>query len=366
MNLISSLLIAGTLLAGKPSPTPPPRAGVVIASWNIEGFDAPGPEDLTFPTRGLRHLAGMAEIIRETGADVIGLEEVTGTRSLGDLVSALNQGGWGNWTGAAGRTSPRQSHVALLWRTDTLEIIGEVAELSDLPYGYRAGQSVTSPDQRLFPRIPLAARFRARAAPGSDFTVVALHLKAGKTGIFGGLDSEDRRRRGEWETLIRRWVDRPEAQGALRSDRLVILGDMNEAAPVIVQLLDQHGTTEEVKGRLILDPSDFSDPRASLLFASAAREFPRDFTFQGNTEKGENGAAADSLWDYKNFIDHILISRSLLDAWDGEFAIEYFELDHPLSDHVHFSDHRPVGIRLRFPAEANGESPGLSPVSCPR
>ncbi|MCX6350077.1 MAG: hypothetical protein NTV79_11375, partial [Candidatus Aureabacteria bacterium] len=322
-----------------------------IASWNIEDFDAIGPEDLTVPTRSHHHLSEIAETIRETGADLIGLEEVIGSRSLDQVVSELNRAEFGTWTGAAGKTAPGNMHVALLWKTESLELIGEVTELSDLPYGYQDGQFVTSSEQRLFPRIPLAARFRVRAAASHDFSVIALHLKAGKTGISSGLDADDKRRRGEWEALLRKWVLKPEAQGKLRDENLIVLGDMNEAAPVIMQLLDRYGTTSEVRGRLILDPSDFSDPRAVLLFTSAAKEFPRDFTYQGTTEKGEKGAAEDSLWWYKNFIDHILISRALLDCWDGKFEIEYFELRYPLSDHVHLSDHRPVSIRLSFQNE---------------
>jgi hypothetical protein len=46
-----------------------------------------------------------------------------------------------------------------------------------------------------------------------------------------------------------------------------------------------------------------------------------------------------------------LISRSLVDNWDEDFRIDYFEKRYPLKDHIHLSDHRPVSISLRFPTK---------------
>jgi len=196
-----------------------------------------------------------------------------------------------------------------------------------------------------------------RKAPANDFTVIVLHLKARSTGISGGLDGNDRRRRGELEALLRQWLLKPESQGDLRDRDIIVLGDLNERSDVLVELLNTHGTGDDVCGRLILDPSDFSDSGAYLLFTSAALSFPRHFTFEANAEKGQRrrggrSSENDYLSGYRNFIDHILISRSLLPAWNGEYDIEYFELRYPLSDHVRISDHRPVSIRLRFPASA--------------
>ncbi len=351
-NLIPIVSACFLLGAGTPTEPKSPPVEIGVASWNIEVFDGTGPTDRTFPTRTDRHLEMIAETILETGADVIGLQEIKGRRSLVQLADAINRlerqkktGGF--WMAGSARTRVDHIHLAFLWNSSTLELLGEVTELKELSCGYD-GERVSSKEELRFHRVPLAARFRVKAAPENDFTVIVLHLKASKTGIFGGLDVNDIRRRGEWETLLRKWLLKPTAQGNLKDEDIVVLGDMNEAASNLAQLLDRHATGEDTRGRLILDPSDFSDEEAFLLFTSGDKEFPRDFTYQGNSEAGQGSSGEDKLYWSKNFIDHILITRSLLDNWDGEFDIEYFELTHDLKDHVHFSDHRPVSIKLNF------------------
>jgi hypothetical protein len=360
------LAIAGgcvsTLTAVKA--TPPP-VEIAVASWNIEQFDAAGPDDKTFPTRSTRHIEMIAETILRTGADVIGLQEIMGPEREGDpyalvqLVAEMNRldaarGRPASWKGWPTKPPRHFSHIAIAWNDRALELLGRVTLLWPLHSGYEKKGGASSKEKLRFPRIPLAARFRVRAAPENSFTMVVLHLKAGTTGLRGGLDTNDVRRRGEWEDLLRKWALDPGAQGELRDGNLVIAGDMNEKASVIVSLMDEFGTGDDVKGRLVLDPSDFSDPAATLLFTSGGLKAPRDYTFQGNSEKGEEDGEgkrpADELWDRKKFMDQILISRGLADAWDGEYRIEYFEKAYPLSDQIRLSDHRPVCIKLHFPA----------------
>ena len=338
---------------------------VGVASWNIELFDEAGPGDTSFPTRSRRHLEMIAETIRRTGADVIGLQEVIGERPLDQLLAALNrpekktggdEGLTAVWRGAAGTTRPDEIHCALVWNEASLELIGGVTELEDLSWGHREGEKVASKDLLRFHRIPLAARFRVSASPSHDFTVIVIHLKSMDQGIDGYLDSNDRRRRGELEDFIRLWLLKPQAQEGLKDEDVIVLGDLNERAHFLLQLLDEYGTAPDMRGRFILDPSGFSDPRALLLFADGLLEFPENYTYRGSIEKGqgwgEYSAEEDALTDYTNFLDHILISRSIAGNWDGEYTIDYFERRYPLEEHIHLSDHRPVSIRLRFPSGA--------------
>ena len=327
-----------------------------LASWNIERFDAAGPGDRTFPCRTKRHLGMMADILLGTGADVVGLEEMvprrlaTAPSSLDQIVAEMNRrSGARTWKGTGESAHGGPIYTAILWNTARVDLVGKVTELTRLKRGYGFGAPIRSRDELRFARAPLAARFRVKEAPEYDFTVIVLHMKAGSTGLRGGLDENDKRRRGEWEDLLRKWVLKPVAQGDLRDDDLVVMGDMNERAGVIVELLDRYGTAPDVKGRLILDASDFADPAATLLFASASLDSPPDYTFRYNEEKGQNGRDEDYMGSSRNFLDHILISRSLLDRWDGKFKIDYFENRYSLSDCVRFSDHRPVSIRLSFP-----------------
>jgi len=368
---LSALLIAAILtpVSLSSAKAPSPQNGEIgVGAWNIELFDAAGPDDVTPPTRSLRHLRMLAEVVLETKVDLMGIEEVRGPRtrggpySLEQLVNEINavererrRGGGGApvWKGASAKPADGGIHVALIWNTATLEPVGSVTSLSSLGRSFGEGDAASSAAELRFPRLPISARFRVRAAPENEFTVIVLHLKAKSTGIDGGLDTNDLRRRGELEDLLRKYVLDPAKRETARN--LIIAGDLNEEAPVLVRLLDAHGTGDDVRERLILDHSDFSNPNAMLLFTSAVLSPRSDFTYQGNAEKGQlNGSSVrgdDYLSPHRKFIDHILISRGLFPRWDGEYQIEYFETYYPLEDHVHLSDHRPVSIRLRFPVE---------------
>ncbi|MDP8247519.1 MAG: hypothetical protein P9M00_05230 [Candidatus Tritonobacter lacicola] len=370
------LFVAPIVLIAKDSTSPalsPVYIG--ITSWNIEIFDAVGPDDHTFPKRDHRHLEMIAQTILGAGTDVIGIQEMIPPRSasapssMDQLLSELNR--LENkrneikdppeiWKGKAGKSSIMGKstiggiHTALIWNTKTLELLGKVTELTQLKRGYGFGKPTSSKEELRFPRTPLAARFRVRSAPANDFVVIVLHLKAQTSGIDGGLDSNDIRRRGEWEDLLRNWIMKPEVQGSLKDSDIIVMGDINESSSVIIELLDKHSIDDDVRNRLIRNAADFSDPRALLLFASGTKEFPY-FTYQWNAEKGEPKYYAKLKsnflnWDTK-FLDHILISRSLIDNWDEKFRIDYFEKRYPLEDHIRLSDHRPVSIRLRFPAK---------------
>jgi endonuclease/exonuclease/phosphatase family metal-dependent hydrolase len=360
---------AATVCPDGRSPAAAPRdVEIGVGAWNIELFDAAGPGDTTAPTRSMRHLRMIAEVILETKADLMGLEEVRGPRrkegpyALEQLVNELNalererwkgSGAAPVWRGASARPPSGEIHVALIWNTSTLEQIGRAVTLTSLSRSFGNGDEVSSKADVRFPRTPLSARFRIRAAPDNEFTVIVLHLKAKSTGIDKGLDSNDIRRRGELEDLLRKWLLDPGKREAAKN--LIILGDMNEESSVLVRLLDEYGTGDDVRGRLVLDPADFSNPKALMLFTSTALTFPKDFTYQGNAEKGQRSGSSvrsdDYLSPHRKFIDHILISRALFDRWDGEYHIEYFETAYPLEDHIHLSDHRPVSIRLRFSAK---------------
>lgn len=351
-----------------------------VASWNIELFDAVGPADHTFPKRDHRHLEMIAQTILETGADVIGLQEMISSKSssapspLDQLLSELNKQESklkGDkdlpeiWKGKAGKPTIGGMHMALIWNTKTLKLSGKVTELNRLKRGYGFGEPTGSKEELRFPRTPLAARFSVRSAPENDFTIIVLHLKARTDGLRGGLDTNDIRRRGEWEDLLRNWLMKPQIQETLKDPDIVVIGDMNENHSTIIELLDKYGTNDDVHNRLIKNAAEFSDPRALLLFTSGTKEFPY-FTFKWNGEKGEIGKYGElrkdmSHWDTK-FLDHILISRSLIDNWDNKFEIGYFEKRYPFKDHIRLSDHRPVSIRLSFPTK-NGVSdrPHLSP-----
>ena len=354
-------------LTPRPGPTPA-YIELGLATWNIENFDGAGPEDNTVPTRSERNLRQIASILLQTRADIIGLEEIyrkspfqdtAPPRLIVDAMNKLEEEKSGMklsfpvWKWVMGETEGKPNNDAFLWNDSKVELLG-FRELADLRVGYT---KVRIPAEELrFPRIPLAARFRLREAPGFDLQVIVLHLKASGSGFGPKLDRNDKRRRGELESLYFDWIAQTEAQGELRDEDMVILGDLNETNRNLVDLLDEFGTRPESKGILTLSPDRLPSDRPGFLFADAVLFDHWDYSFMGNAQRGEvsryngNIYAGDTVSeDWAKLIDHILISPSLVKKWDGQCYIEYFERDYPVHDHVHFSDHRPVTIFLRIP-----------------
>ncbi|MCX6349302.1 MAG: hypothetical protein NTV79_07375 [Candidatus Aureabacteria bacterium] len=347
-----------------PLPTVPGTLSLGITAWNIEGFDGAGDEDTTFPTRSDEDLKAMAKILLDTRPAVIGLEEInsfseyTETPPFSRILAALNQaqqerGGGGTWKGFVGQIGGSEPRVALAWDEAIVEPIA-VRELSDLRVGYTSREEFPITQLR-FPRIPLAGRFRLKKVPAFDFTAIVLHLKAFGAGMEEGLDENDIRRRGELEDLLFKWALKPSVQGDLRDSEIVIMGDLNDSSENLVLLLDEHGSSLESRGLLVLNPKELENPRAAFFFADGGLQVPAYYTYMGNAEKGEKSYSGilnrrDMVWpDRKNFIDHILLSRDLAGRFRGEVGPVYFDRWYPVSEHIHFSDHRPLAARISIP-----------------
>ena len=357
-----------------PAPTPPlvpGRVSLGLTTWNLERFDGAGKGDETFPTRTSEQLSWMARILLDTHPDIIALQEISprspfsSRTPLEQLVAEMNAQAspgdeWKGWGSADPGAERLGGTVCLLWNSRTVERVA-FAELTGLRVGYREGVRVPLEDLR-FPRIPPAARFRSRRARDFDLTVIGVHLKASGGGFEDSLDANDIRRRGELEDLLGEWVLRPDRQGKLGDKDVVILGDFNERAVYLVRLLDQFGTRDDTRERLVRYPDALDPDRQSFLFAGDLTRSRKDYTWRGNAEagqekgwKGKEGIfEEDVTWArYTNVIDHVLISGSLVPLWDGEAPITYFEESFPLSEHVHFSDHRPVSVRFLLEAAAD-------------
>ena len=358
-------------LSLRPVPTPA-YVELGLATWNIENFDGAGEGDTTIPTRSEQNLQQIASILLKTRAAIIGLEEIyqkspftdiPPTQRIVDALNKLEEERSGKkltrpvWKWVMGETEGIPNNDAFLWNNEKVELL-EYRELKELRVGYT---KVRIPAEELrFPRIPLAARFRLRKVPDFDLLVIVLHLKARGSGFGPKLDTNDKRRRGEMENLYFKWIVKPELQGNLKDEDMVILGDLNETNRNLVDLLNEFGTRPESKGILTLSPDKLPTGRPGFLFTDADLSDHWDYSFMGNAQRGEvsryngninNGDKVSEDW--AKLIDHILISPSLVDNWDGECYIDYFERDYCIHDHVHFSDHRPMTIYLRVPWKEN-------------
>lgn len=350
-----------------PGPTPA-YVELGLATWNIENFDGAGEEDTTIPTRSERNLRQIAAILLKTRAAIIGLEEIyqksafqdtPPVQRIADAMNKLEEERAGKrltregWKYVMGETEGIPNNDAFLWNDEKVELLS-FRELKELRVGYTKIR-IPAEDLR-FPRIPLAARFRLREVPDFDLTVVVLHLKARGSGFGPKLDQNDIRRRGELENLYFNWIAQTDLPEKLKDSDMVIMGDLNETNRNLVDLLNEFGTREESKGILTLSPEKLPADRPGFLFTDAGLSDHWEYSFMGNAQRGQvshyngNIYSGDTISeDWAKLIDHILISSSLVEKWDGECYIDYFERDYCVHDHVHFSDHRPMTIFLRVP-----------------
>ena len=197
-----------------PAPTSRPAVGdtITIASYNVlnlfDPVDDPYTNDQTTAPKPRHELRGVAQVIRELSADVVGLVEVENRGYLQQFVDVY---------------LPDMGYEVVLYEGNDLRGI-DVAVLSRLPVGpVTSYRHVTFPDGEGSPmryqRDLLRVQIEPPGAPAFDVFVVHLKSKGGEEN--GGL----RLRLGE-ARHIRRTADEILAREPDR--RFVILGDFND------------------------------------------------------------------------------------------------------------------------------------------
>mgnify|MGYP001167335302 FL=1 len=180
-------------------PKAPEGDVAAVGTFNIEWFSLGGKN-----ARSESDLRNIADVIRQTGCVVLGVEEVQDEAALAALVRHLP--GWKFQLG----TSGRQQRCGILWDASRATV-GRAAEWPDVNEGLEKGGRGSL-------RAPLVAPVKIGQF---DFTLVVLHLKA----MF---DPEDIRTR---RTQLRRIRDRVEKEAVARKDEdFVIVGDFNDFA----------------------------------------------------------------------------------------------------------------------------------------
>ena len=184
-------------------PGPPPPGSVRIAHFNLRNYpidDRRQTDDLGFSRR--TNICDLESVLTGLDADVMGFVEVCDTRRFPPILRRaggdrpmkvrFSQGG-----GRAGQ------HLGIAWNGDVFEPVGDPVEITDVAVkpGLRPG---------------FAMRLRSKMDPLFDFTVVELHLDAGR---------DDMRHRLEQMEIVAEWV-----QGWVESTGdpdVVLLGDLN-------------------------------------------------------------------------------------------------------------------------------------------
>ena len=195
---------AGPGVSASELPAGPAAEGKLrIAHFNLRNYpldERPQTADLGFSRR--TNICDMETVLTGLQADVMGFVEVCDTRRFPPILRRsggdrpmrvlFSQGG-----GRAGQ------HLAITWNADRFELVEGPIEIATI---------AVTPDLR----PGLAVRLRSVEQPGFDFTVVEVHLDAGRDDLDNRLDQV---------RLLTAWVE--EWVTATGDPDVVVLGDFN-------------------------------------------------------------------------------------------------------------------------------------------
>lgn len=209
-----SLALAAAAAAAQPAAAQAEK--VRVGTWNIEHLGFPGSR--FEPNQGVpQKAADLAAHIKAAGVHVLALQEIgvtagPGRRSkeLDDTFALLNAGGddWEYELTPNRDVGDTTQVTGVAWNRKKVSRVGTV---------YRFPVSSTGPGGSHWDRHPSAFKFSAGSGK-TDFVVVSLHLKAGKS------DANAAQRKGELEAL-RTQLDGFKAM--FKEEDVVLIGDTN-------------------------------------------------------------------------------------------------------------------------------------------
>ncbi|MCT9930231.1 endonuclease/exonuclease/phosphatase family protein [Planotetraspora sp. A-T 1434] len=312
---------------------------VVVGTWNLENLYRPGgeygPRDMAAYEAKLKALSGT---IAQVGPDVLGVEEVGDPAALDDLVALLD----GEWHVAlSGHPDARGIRVGVVSRLP-LTVLHDVSAFSPPLAAIQADDTGATSAQTS--RGVLAVR--AEPAPGAALDVVVCHLKSkllsfpGKR--FQPRDEGERARFGAY-ALYRRSAEAVTVRGLAdrlldghgRTRNVVVLGDLNDEpqAATTQILLGPPGSEIGTVGERRPDSGDGSRLWNLAPLIPEAERYSRVYH------------------DRRELIDHILVSRALLDRVESVRSVVAHGLpsvgDQPTARRdAADSDHAPVVATL--------------------
>ncbi len=253
-----------------------------VATWNLQNF----------PKNGEKTLDRLVKIIQALDIDLYAVQEIQDTVAFRRLLDRL-----ADYSGvySADTYSDGYQKTGVIYKKELVTLSGK--------------KQLFWNDSFRFPRPPLQVYLEADfGAEELDFYLIVLHLKA-----YGGAENEDRRR-GAVQKL-KSYVENQIAAGA--DPDFILAGDWND------QLTDDE--VHNVFLPLLNDPEHFI-----FLTLPLARK----------------GEVSYYVGSYRSLIDHILITRSIQQAYPG-IETEVIKLDERLSYfYQDVSDHRPVAARI--------------------
>jgi len=152
----------------------------------------------------------MADVIKKSGAEVMGVQEISDEKALKKVLSYLP--GFDCVLGKTGvRDDGASQRVGLIYNSNKVELDkSSITEIKEAQVPELMG------DDHL--RAPLAAKFKSKEG-GFDFTVVSMHLKAGQK-------SKPRKIREGQVEKINDWAQDRMASGVDKD--IIFVGDLND------------------------------------------------------------------------------------------------------------------------------------------
>ncbi len=201
---------AGPGVTAEDLPGAPPRAGNLrIVTWNVRNFprdERPQHPDLGYSRR--TNERDLEAVLAGLDAHVIGLAEIRDPVRF-ERVLARAGGERHTWEAVFSRSGGRWGqHVGIAWDTRVLRRVGRPAEVAAVALG--------NPDLR----PALAVYLRSVDDGGMDFSVVQVHLRAGRRGYGTRL--------GQYRALAA-WL--PSWMEAVDDCDVIVQGDFNTTGP---------------------------------------------------------------------------------------------------------------------------------------
>ncbi len=232
----------------------------------------------------------LVELINMMDVDIIALQEIESASEFQNLINSLN-----NYIGVITNSASYNINLAFLY-SNNLEV--------------EATYEIFTDNWWSFPRSPLVAHIIWNE---KDIYIINNHFKA-----MGGTENEDRRKSAseKLEDYVNEY---------LSVENVIILGDLNDEL--------NEDPSNNVFQNFINDASNFKFTDMDIAYSSS------------------------SNWSYPSWpshLDHILITNELFDEFENEGSSvqtirleEYF--DNGWIDYEKYiSDHRPVGLSLKF------------------
>tara|TARA_B100000945_G_C20370912_1_gene592057 strand:- start:363 stop:1271 length:909 start_codon:yes stop_codon:yes gene_type:complete len=257
-----------------------------VITWNIENY----PKDsLT--------INYTIELINAMNVDIIALQEISNLDNFNKLINGLNE-----WDGYCVSSSSFDINLAFLYRSDI--IINDIYEVDEL-------------NNYNFPRTPLLLDI---IWEGERIILINNHYKCCGDNIIENVYYDEEYRRLEATRMIKSYIN-----NNFENINVILLGDLND---------------------------ELNDDILNNVFWSFINDSSNYMFVDINIANGSS-----TYWSYPSWpshLDHILISKNLYDEFEESGSIvntilieNYFQGG--WSEYERYiSDHRPVGLRLKF------------------